>query len=145
MRRFFHDLFTGTDNDTYDIGRVLWFQSIQAFMILSGYALYQGWEFDPIAWGGGLAALLGGGGAAIGLKASTEPKPISAESYADEIENLRETEDRLQRMQTARLQKIERMARRKGIVPEPEFDNPLDNPDYLKPKDGDRPRPGDDP
>jgi hypothetical protein len=74
--KFFRDLFTGKDNSTYDIGRFLWFQGCQAFILFSGYALWKGGTFDPIVWGGGLAALLGAGGAALGLKATTESDPV---------------------------------------------------------------------
>lgn len=71
--KFFRDLFTGRDNKTYDIGRVLWFQTVQAFIVMSIYALYKGSAFDPIAWGAGLAGLLAAGGASLGLKAGVEP------------------------------------------------------------------------
>jgi hypothetical protein len=76
--KFFRDLFTGKDNTTYDIGRFLWFQGCQAFILFSGYALWKGGMFDPITWGGGLAALLGAGGAALGLKSQTEADPVKA-------------------------------------------------------------------
>jgi hypothetical protein len=90
MRKFFHDLFTGPDNDTYDIGRFLWFQSIQAFIIISFYTIYMGGDLDPIAWGTGLGALLAAGGAAIGLKANSEPKLGDHERREELRERLRE-------------------------------------------------------
>jgi hypothetical protein len=74
VQRFFHDMFTGRDNHTFDMGRILWFQSIQAFIGLSVYALYKGGTFDPVLWGAGLAALMASGGAALGLKSGTEPE-----------------------------------------------------------------------
>lgn len=73
FEKFFRDIFTGRDNRTYDMGRVLWFQSIQAFILVTIYALHKGGSFDPVTWGAGLAALITGGGAAIGLKSNTEP------------------------------------------------------------------------
>lgn len=72
--KFVKDLFTGRDNKTYDIGRVLWFGSAVAFVGLTAYAIHQGGIFDPIAWGTGMAAIIGAGGVALGFKASTEPK-----------------------------------------------------------------------
>lgn len=71
--RVFHDMFTGRDNRSFDLGRILWFQSIQAFIGISIYSLYKGGTFDPVLWGAGLAALMASGGAALGMKQGTEP------------------------------------------------------------------------
>lgn len=92
IQRFFHDMFTGRDNHTFDMGRILWFQSIQAFIGLSVYALYKGGTFDPVLWGAGLAALMASGGAALGLKSGTEPEfrnnsPMG--EYADRVQSVR--------------------------------------------------------
>lgn len=73
MSKFIHDLFTGKDNDTFDIGRVLWFQCVNAYIVISLILVWRGTEVDLIALGGGLAALLGAGGAALGLKSNAEP------------------------------------------------------------------------
>lgn len=90
--KFWRDMFTGRDNRTYDIGRVLWFQSVQAFILISLYALYKGGTFDPILWGAGLSALIAGGGAGLAMKGSTEPvvqdpsaTPGPTPSYLDAI------------------------------------------------------------
>jgi hypothetical protein len=96
MRKFFKDLFTGRDNHTYDVGRVLWFQAIQAFIAISIYAIYQGGSFDAVTWGAGLAALLGGGGAAIGLKSTTEPDDLNGDGYVDEVEKAKARSKRMQ-------------------------------------------------
>lgn len=101
MKKFFKDLFTGKDNRTYDIGRVLWFQSIQAFMGISIYAIYKGGTFDPVLWGAGLAALLGGGGAAIGLKSTTEPADTNGDGYIDAIEAAKGRKRRLRSMSSS--------------------------------------------
>lgn len=100
MKKFFKDLFTGKDNRTYDMGRVLWFQSIQAFMGISIYAIYKGGTFDPVLWGAGLAALLGGGGAAIGLKSMTEPADTNGDGYIDAIEAAKGRKRRLRSMRS---------------------------------------------
>lgn len=68
----FH-VFAGRDNSTLDIGRILWAGGVIVFCILSFISLYRGQVFDPIAWGTGFAGVLAGGGAALGLKAKTEP------------------------------------------------------------------------
>ena len=68
-------LFTGVDNQTYDLGRVLWALTILGFLAESGWAVIgHAAVFDPMAWGTGAAALLAGGGAALRLKTSTEPQ-----------------------------------------------------------------------
>ncbi len=66
-------LFTGADNKTYDLGRVLWAKASLAFVFLSGWEILHGGHFDPMAWGGGMAAVLAAGGAALGMKSNTEP------------------------------------------------------------------------
>lgn len=99
MGKFFRDMFTGKDNKTYDIGRVLWFQSVQAFVLLSVYAIYKGGEFDPITWGAGIAALIAGGGAGIKLKADTEPHHPQ-EEYLDAVGEAREKGKRLRQTKT---------------------------------------------
>ena len=76
MFKVFRDWFTGGDGETYDIGRWLWFLSVNSYIGLTCVQMYRvGGTIDFVAWGGGLAALLGAGGAALGLKANTEPKP----------------------------------------------------------------------
>jgi hypothetical protein len=84
FQKFFRDIFTGRDNRTYDMGRVLWFQSVQAFVLVTIYSLHKGGSFDPVTWGAGLAALIAGGGAAIGIKASTEPNDANGDGKPDD-------------------------------------------------------------
>lgn len=85
FKKFFRDIFTGRDNRTYDMGRVLWFQSVQAFVLVTIYSLHKGGSFDPVTWGAGLAALIAGGGAAIGMKASSEPNEGNDGGYLDQV------------------------------------------------------------
>lgn len=70
-------LFTGKDNRTIDIGRVILFEAVQSYILLAAYLIYKGGAFDLIAYGSGLAALLAAGGAGIALKSGTEPEPVS--------------------------------------------------------------------
>ena len=73
MSHILQNLFTGKDNETLDIGRVLWALSVITFLIMGVYSIRRGHSPDFLAYGTGLAALLAAGGAALGLKAKTEP------------------------------------------------------------------------
>ncbi|RYD47941.1 MAG: hypothetical protein EOP83_27260 [Verrucomicrobiaceae bacterium] len=94
MGKFFRDIFTGRDNKTYEMGRVLWFQSVQAFILITMYSLYKGNDFDPITWGAGVAALIAGGGAAIKLKQESEPNEPQ-QDYLDAVVAAKEKGQRL--------------------------------------------------
>lgn len=106
FKKFFKDIFTGRDNRTYDMGRVLWFQSVQAFVLVTIYSLHKGGSFDPVTWGAGLAALIAGGGAALGIKAGTEPnqgrgdnEPASSDGgYLDTVVEAKRKANRIKRM-----------------------------------------------
>ncbi len=73
MLSFLKDILTARDGESYDVGRVLWAIGAVAFIALTAYAVYRGGAFDPLNWGTGYGAILGGGGAGIRLKAQTEP------------------------------------------------------------------------
>lgn len=75
--------FTGKDNKTLDMGRILWCQGVFVFFGLSIAALVDGQPFDPSAWGMGLGAVLAGGGAAIALKSHTEPEDKDGDGNPD--------------------------------------------------------------
>jgi len=66
--------FTGKDNKTLDLGRILWAKGVLIFFGLSIYDVYRGSPFDASVWGIGLGAVLAAGGAALALKSSTEPQ-----------------------------------------------------------------------
>jgi hypothetical protein len=67
------DCLTGKDGESYDVGRLLWILGVLAFIGLSIYSLCNKGTFDPMNWGTGYGAILGGGGAGIGMKSKTEP------------------------------------------------------------------------
>jgi hypothetical protein len=67
------DWFTGIDGTTYDVGRFLWFVGVWVFLFSTIYALSKGQTWNAIEYGTGLGLVLAGGGAALGLKAHTEP------------------------------------------------------------------------
>ncbi len=73
LRKFFKDILTGKDNQTYDMGRLLWVQGAISYCIIAFFAVYKGQHWDPIAFGSGFAAILAAGGAALKIKESTEP------------------------------------------------------------------------
>jgi hypothetical protein len=70
---FLTHLFTGKDNTTGDLGRVLWAFFSVALAGHEALSVVHGQPFDPIAFATASAALMAGGGAALGLKAKTEP------------------------------------------------------------------------
>lgn len=65
--------FSGRDNQSVDMGRVLWAVSVLALIVFQAHTVWTDGHFDPIAFSGGCAAILAGGGAALGMKATTEP------------------------------------------------------------------------
>jgi hypothetical protein len=76
MRKFLVDILTGKDGHTFDMGRILWAWGVVSFTWLAAYAVVGLRDhFDPVAYGGGFAAVLAAGGAALGFKAKTEPEP----------------------------------------------------------------------
>ena len=74
MPEILQHLFTGKDNKTFDIARVLWAISIIIFLALAIYHVLKHGQFDPLGYGTGLGGLLAGGGAGVGLKSHTEPQ-----------------------------------------------------------------------
>ena len=70
------DMFTGVDNETLDLGRILWAKLILFYAIITSWHLYQNGHgsFDFMSWSTGAAGLLAGGGAGLRLKAPTEPE-----------------------------------------------------------------------
>lgn len=73
MTPFFSAIFTGKDNATFDLGRVLWAKMSIVYCAATFYALYKGHPIDYTLWAGGAGMLLAGGGGALALKAKTEP------------------------------------------------------------------------
>ena len=66
-------LFTGKDNTSYDLGRVLWAFLTVAMVGQEAFAVYRGHPFDPITFSSASAAMLAGGAGALSLKRKTEP------------------------------------------------------------------------
>lgn len=71
---FLSDLFTSRDGVSFDIARVLWASSVIWFMGLATWAvIINSQPFDALAYGGGGAAILAGGGLGVGAKRKDEP------------------------------------------------------------------------
>lgn len=73
LKTMFRQLFTGKDNKTLDLGRVLWAKSVLVLLAVALVQVYKGNPIDFMNFGAGIAAVLAAGGAAIGLKSNTEP------------------------------------------------------------------------
>jgi hypothetical protein len=71
--QMFFGAITAKDNQTIDLGRVLWLQGMLLYFGITLYDLYKGGDFDATNWATGFGIALAAGGAALGLKAMTEP------------------------------------------------------------------------
>lgn len=73
LAKFWRDLFTGKDNATYDLGRILWAVSTLWYLVVGTIAILSNKQvFDFVDAGTGLGLVLAGGGAALWAKKSTE-------------------------------------------------------------------------
>jgi hypothetical protein len=73
IKQFFKDILTAKDGESFDVGRALLVFGVLAFIGLACYSIMKGNPFDALGFGGGLGAILGGGGVGIGMKSNTEP------------------------------------------------------------------------
>lgn len=73
FKRILRHTFTGPDNATVDIGRVLWFIGAIAFIAISAFFVWKTGQWNPLEWGSGFAAVNGGSAAGIKLKEKSEP------------------------------------------------------------------------
>ena len=73
LKNLIFQTFTGKDNKTLDLGRILWAKGVLIFFGLSIYDITRGATFDASTWGIGLGAVLAAGGAALAMKAGAEP------------------------------------------------------------------------
>jgi hypothetical protein len=72
IKRFFTDLFTEDDNQTWCIARVSAFISLISFIGLGIAHVVTNHTFQPSEYGMGIGAVLGGSGVLIGGKAVTQ-------------------------------------------------------------------------
>jgi hypothetical protein len=76
MTDFIKKLFTGADNATWDLGRLLWAKTSVVYCVISGYQVYHAGAFDPQQWAIGAGAILAAGGGSLALKSKTEPSHV---------------------------------------------------------------------
>jgi hypothetical protein len=78
MLQAFKHMFTGVDNTTWDIGRILWAKMALVYCVVSAYHAVMHGAFDPQNWAIGASAILAGGGGGLALKSKTEPNNVSS-------------------------------------------------------------------
>jgi len=79
--KFFVDMFTGPDNSTGDLGRVLLAVAVLTAIGLTIYSVvWKNVPWDVNQYGIGIGALLFGGGGMLLLKRSTEPQPTTQQT-----------------------------------------------------------------
>lgn len=66
--------FTGADNNSVDIGRVLWAFLTVIMAALEAWVVVRGQAFDALGFATASAAMLTAGGAALAFKKGTEPE-----------------------------------------------------------------------
>lgn len=70
-------MFTTKDNESWDLGRVLWALLVLVFTALTTYQavtlISGGQPWDAMVWAGAASVILGAGGATLWMKRSTEP------------------------------------------------------------------------
>ncbi len=75
MPEFIKHCFTGKDNETFDIARVLWALGALAFIGCAAWVVVHSGTFDPQNFGSGFGLVMAGGSGSIWAKAKTEPEP----------------------------------------------------------------------
>ncbi len=70
---FIRHMFTGKDNQTWDLGRVSWATCIFAVIAAAAANWWHGNEIHLIDFGAALTGVVGGHGAALWAKRDTEP------------------------------------------------------------------------
>ena len=76
MSNWLTSAFSGQDNASIDIGRVLLTVSVVSFIGLEIFSVVvRGAEWQPMNFSGSLVGLLTGGSAALYIKRGTEPTP----------------------------------------------------------------------
>jgi len=55
MKTLLLHIFSGKDNQTPDVARVLWVIGVISFIGFAGWHVWQNHQFDPVDYGAGLA------------------------------------------------------------------------------------------
>lgn len=83
LKKVLKDCATGIDGETYDVVRVLVILACVELLILQAKYLFITHEFSAQDFGVGFGAILAAGGAALGFKERTEPRPANTERVQD--------------------------------------------------------------
>lgn len=76
MRTFLKTMLTGKDNQSADVGRVIWALNAVALVGYTGWSVIGAHDaFNAITFATASGAIMAAGAASLGLKASTEPVP----------------------------------------------------------------------
>lgn len=79
MPSFWRTVFTGKDNQSGDVGRIIWVALSAALVSAEGWSVVHNHEpFNPIAFATACSAIMAAGATALGLKAKTEPEAAPA-------------------------------------------------------------------
>ena len=62
MNKFLSDILTDITGNDYDVAKILWVVGIVSYIIYAGIHIYLNHIYDPMLYGTGLGAALGGGG-----------------------------------------------------------------------------------
>jgi hypothetical protein len=81
-------MFTGKDNQSYELLRGLTALCVVMMLAYIGIHLFVNKQFDPLASAGGLGALLAGGGLGNALKDGTLGTTKSPKTTVENIENV---------------------------------------------------------
>jgi hypothetical protein len=65
MNKFFSDIITDITGNDYDVAKILWILGIISYIVYAGIHIYLNHIYDPMLYGTGLGAALGGGGFAV--------------------------------------------------------------------------------
>jgi hypothetical protein len=68
MGKVIKDIYTESDNETWDLSKMLATASIVSAILLNAYTVYKGSDFNMQDFGIGMGALFGGVGVALGMK-----------------------------------------------------------------------------
>lgn len=74
MMNWLKHIFTGIDNNTVDVARVLWIVGVLSFLGFAGYEVYKSGHFNMTDFSIAYGTLLAAGAAGVKIKESTEPK-----------------------------------------------------------------------
>jgi hypothetical protein len=87
LGRILKFMFTGKDNESYELLRGLTALSVVVMLVYIGIHLVVNKTFDPLAAAGGLGALLAGGGLGAAVKDGTLSKPtkVAGDLNAEDI------------------------------------------------------------